>query len=810
MKNIAEFPKASNNVQLMFRIWEKLDGNAQAFEPIRSMKKGEATKAVITKWIDRFTKTGKPMIECTWTELETSRSATVYQWRPKDYDEYKGYKIGDVAYINSTESKGFFNVSVIEQLGINMEAPKLPTGLSPMCKRRTLWVFDIEVFKHDYLFVGRDYFTKEWVVIHNDKQAMRQFYLDNRDSLFVGYNNGGYDNHVVRGYLQGEDPYKLSKTIIDGDRNDIYKQYNNKKTTLFGLDLYMDNRGFSLKEHGGFMGIDIRETEVDFDLDRPLTEEEQIKNELYCKNDVLTTEKRLEQNSGMLLAKMALIGMFDMDKQAIGMTNANLTGKLLQAQRTPDRKDDLDPYELPEGIMIENEQVRDNYLGRQFHRNAKDELDVAIDVQRRDLVEVLGAGGLHGAVESYITTEPFHFRDVGSLYPNTMRIFNHMSRNIPEEDVHLYFDLLDRRLQAKYSTEKTTTVKGVEIPTKVLVNGIKLPLNTKYGAMGAKFNVLFDKRMRLHVCITGQLAMFDLLEKIEPHAYIIQSNTDAHAFIPFSDEDAKAIDKVCEDWQERTGYTLDDDLFKAMYQSNVNNYVAVDENNHAKIKGAIGLTGGLKVSKAVVSNAFINYLLADKDFNEFIDECQDLRQFQMITKTGWSYAKTIAIDNQGNETEVNKVNRVFATKNPDKAVVIFKVKEDVFKSKKDVIDYVNNETSKSEDDLDNLALMLEQTMLEEDETVDKLMEQYKANKDENGVWVRTSRTKGLNNAPDNYEISNKAVGTGITLEEIDKEYYKSETEKLLIQWFGVDYAERIKDAHSKPTFEPLPVTNYID
>lgn len=811
MKNVAEFPKAKENIRMLFDIWEKLDGNAQSFEPIRNMKRNEETKAVVTKWVDRFTKTGKPMIECTWTELDTGRSATVYQWRDKAYQQYKNLKIGDVCLINSQENKGFFNVSIKQDLAINMQPPRRPNGLSAGAKHRTLLVYDIEVFSHDILIEVYDYFNQRWFEFENDLNGYREFYLQYRDSLWVGYNNGGYDNHVVRGYLQGKNPYKLSKTIIDGDRNDIYKEYNTKKTTLFSMDLYMDNRGFSLKEHSGFMGIDIRETQVDFDIDRPLTDKERILNRIYCKNDVLATIKRMEQNSGMLLAKMAITGMFDLDKTAIGMTNANLTGKLLQATKTPDRKDEQDPYELPESLQIETSDVLDTYVGREFPLNDKGKVDIALTVPRRDLEEVLGVGGLHGAKKSYIRIGKFHFRDVGSLYPNTMRIFNLMSRNIPDEELHIYSDLLDRRLEAKYSDEKTTQVKGVTIPTKVLVNGIKLPLNTKYGAMGAQFNVLFDKRMRLHVCITGQLAMFDLLEKIEPHATIMQSNTDAHAFIPFSEEDAEAIDQLCNEWEERTGYTLDDDLFKAMYQKDVNNYIAVDEDNEPKIKGAIGLTHGLKISKAIVSNAFINYILADKPFGEFIDECDELRQYQIITKTGYTYQRTVTMDANGNTEEAQKVNRVFAVKSPEHAIALYKVKENTFTSKADVIRFVKEEKDKNNDvpEMTDLALMLDETEAEVLDVKDMLAK-YEENKDEDGVWEWVRYTVGVPNAPEYYQISNEEVGTGITIEDVDKNYYKDEVEKLLVQWFGANYEERIKEAHSNPDFEPLPVKNYID
>src|SRR5699024_6305653 len=178
------------------------------------------------------------------------------------------------------------------------------------------------------------------------------------------------DSNVMRAYLQGKNPYHVSKAIIESDdRGLVYKMFDTKKTPLFGMDLYQDNRGFSLKEHSAFMGINIKETYVDFDLDRPLinwrevmeeynlseemdeltlTDElarvtginvdivynlvmgnalvdEQTLNEIYCKNDVLATELRFEQNIGMLVAKAAIALYFGLDKMALSMTNANLT-----------------------------------------------------------------------------------------------------------------------------------------------------------------------------------------------------------------------------------------------------------------------------------------------------------------------------------------------------------------------------------------------------------------------------------------------------------------------------------------------------
>ena len=763
MKNIAEFKGAEKLASKLLEIFAALAGNGKSFDPLVE----GVHQVVVIKAEERLSAKGKEMKEIKVRSTNDGRDATFYimKFRKQDWKTWENIEVGQQLMITLKYNNGFPNVN-INQKGLVIDV--LPEKPNKALTNQTIYIYDIEVFKKDNLFVFRDYFTKEWTVIHNDLDALRKFYLANRDSLFVGYNSHSYDSNVMRAYLQGKNPFHVSKAIIESDDRALaYKMFDTKKTPLFGMDLYQDNRGFSLKEHSAFMGINIKETEVDFDLDRELTEEEQVLNELYCKNDVLATEKRFEQNIGMLVAKAAIALYFGLDKMALSMTNANLTAELLGAEKTADRGDELDKYELPECFEIESETIREAFMTDEFEANEKGHASISLDVPRRDVTEVLGVGGIHGAKESFIHVGNFHARDVGSLYPNTMVLFDYLSRNIPEDKRHIYQMLLDERMEAKYSNKEFTEIKGVQIPTKLLINGYKLPLNTKYGAMGAEFNKLYDPRMRLLVCITGQMAMWDLLEKIENHATIIQSNTDAHYYIPFSEEDEKAIDEIANDWMKRTGYTLDDDPFKAIFQKDVNNYLAVTSDGKVKVKGAIGLTNGLKVSKAIVSNAFINYVVAGKDYKEFINECDELRQFQMITKTGWTFDDTIVRDSKGNEMKAQKVNRTFAIKDPNKAVEIFKVKRGA--------------------------------VIEEEGTT---------------IVGDDSYTKGLANAPEYYAIDNAAIGEGwITLDDIDKEYYINQVEDLLVMWLGIEWRVRLEEAHSK--FKKLGYTfpevkNYID
>ncbi len=763
MENIANFDENKPLAKLLLDIFSKLNGNSKSYDPMTA----GVHDVVVTHAEHKLSQKGKEMKLIKLRSLTDGRDVTSYimKFRKLDWKKWQNINVGDRLKVDVSFSNGFATVNPIRVISKGNEIPKKPkVALS----KQTILLFDIEIFKHDSLFVFRDYFTKKWYIINNDLDALRQFYLEYRDSMFIGYNNASYDNTVMRAYLQGKNAFQLSNVVIKSDdRGLAYKMFDSHKTPLFGMDLYQDNKGWSLKEHCAFLGLDIKETEVDFELDRPLTDEEKKKNIGYCKNDVLGTEKRFEQNLPMLVAKAVILLMFDMDKMDLMKTNANLTARMLGAVKTEVRGDLTQPLTLDKRLEVNTPEIREAYLNHEFELNEDGKLNVSLEYTDEDgYTLVYGSGGVHGAKPSYIHIGRFLMRDFGSLYPNTMEQFNLLSRNIPEDKIHRYGDLLQQRMDAKYLEDDAVNISGLDVPTWLMVNGLKLPLNTKFGASGAEFNDLYDPRNQFLVCATGQLIMTNMYEIIKGKADFIQSNTDCHAYIPNSEADEQAIDEALDEFSERIGITLDKDEFSEIWQKDVNNYIGVTPKGKVKIKGAIGLTGGMKVSKAVVSNAFINYLVAGKDYKEFIYECKDIRQFQIISKTGWTFDGTVTRDYYGNETKAQKVNRVFAIKDPEKAVTLWKVKEGT--------------------SLD----------VEADEYVDN-----------------TSYCKAVPNAPENYIISNEACGHGIQLDEIDKDYYIGQVEDTLELWFGENWKERIEQAHHERKvqgFKPVEVKNYID
>ncbi|MEG2684461.1 MAG: hypothetical protein RR929_00215 [Erysipelotrichaceae bacterium] len=787
MKNVAEFKNVRTMAKMLLDVFSTLDGNGKSFDP---MLEG-IHNVVVVKSEERLSAKGKEMKEIQMRSLSDGRDVTIYvmKFRTYDWNKWKDINVGQNLVINLTFNNGFASVDIVTHKDI-IDIPKKP---SVALSKQTIMIYDVEIFKKDDLYVFKDYFTKEVYVINNNLESLRKFYLEYRDSLFIGYNNISYDNNIFRSQLQGKNPYHVSKAVIESDDRALtYKMFDTKKTPLFSMDLYQDNRGFSLKEHAAFLGLNIMETQVDFDLDRELTDDEKVLNIAYCKNDVDATELRFEQNLPMLLAKVVLAAKFGLDKLSLSMTNANLTATILGAIKSEDRDDERDCYELPDGFLIENQEVLDNMTGELPEK-------IAFSVERRDVRVDLGEGGSHSAKPSFINvTEPMYHNDATSLHPSSIELFNLASRNIPEEYKGRYTQIIKDRVEAKHNKNKMITINGVAVFGWVLDMGYKLPLNTKYGAMGAKFNKLYDARNRLLVCLVGQLAFFDLLEKLEPHAKIIQTNTDAIDMIPNSDKDYEASQEIMRDWEKRTGYNMESEKYVEMFQKDVNNYVQRMDNDEVNIVGAIGLTRGLKNSKAIVSNAFINYLLAEKDYKEFIYECDELRQYQIISKTGWTFDETVMIDKNGDELPAQKVNRVFAVREDyDNVVELFKTKVTKWSCEEQVIDSFSDDY-----DTDNYDLKVKDAL-----------EQYNEFKDDSGIYQFKAYTKGLNSAPTQYTISNEQVGQGISIDDVDKEYYIKQVEDTLEMWLGESWLERInqvKKDRASVGRKPLEVKNYID
>lgn len=524
-------------------------------------------------------------------------------------------------------------------------------------------VFDFEVFRYDWLFVAMDLETQDYTIIENDRDKMIEFYNDNINNIWVGYNCKNYDKYILQAIINGVNPKLVNDYIIGGgngwelfrDRLDI----NLYDTMIMGK---------SLKQLESYFGVDIRESEIDFNLDRPLTDIERASNIKYCKSDVYNTALVFMHNKQEFEAQIGLIKLSCSSLSDLSKTKAQLSAKILEAKPLPVQL-------LQQEWEFEyNQCVKDyNYKHKdvlQFFDSLRESKDpkAKYECELYGVPHTFALGGLHGAIPNYIhsvnTKEYIVHIDVASYYPHIMTEWGYLTRAVPS--IQKFIDIMELRL--KYKKEKNP----LQAPLKIVING-------SYGQSGAGklldngtyklLSPMFDPRRMREVCINGQLMLLQLIEDLEQFD-LIQSNTDGLVYrIPI--EHMNEVKSIVNAWEKRTKMTMEYDYTTLIAQRDVNNYIAVFDNGKIERKG-----GAVKESKPcdydlpIVKDAITEYFVHGIPVDEYINNVNDLAPFMKTYKLMGSYVRAL----HGDEQQQGNVFRVFASRSR-KDKCLYKQKE---------------------------------------------------------------------------------------------------------------------------------------
>lgn len=543
-----------------------------------------------------------------------------------------------------------------------------------------IFIFDCEVFAHDWLFVFKEIATGEYTVIHNDNDAVVAFM--ERNPFLGGFNNKHYDNFILKGVMCGLTPEQIKEINdliiveeVNGWDIPVLREY---RVYFDSFDLMDDCQvGLSLKAIEAHLGIPIEETEVDFNITHRLSEKELQETIYYCKYDVDATEKLYHLRQAYLKNKVTLGKARNLtDRQAMYMTNAKLTSVYLKAQKPEKPWDDERKYQYPEKLLRQYipQEVFDFFDRMKDDRIPNDELfSSKLEIMVGVCPCTIAYGGIHGAIPTYVEeateTRTIRNKDVASYYPHLMTLMGYCSRNMPSPK--MFEDTLEERVAAKKAGDKATA------------NALKLVLNTTYGAMlngkdGTAFNDLYDPLMGRSVCISGQLFLLELSEHLIaecPTLKIIQLNTDG-IMVSFDHEDEAKYQEITQEWQDRTGFELEEDFIRKIVQKDVNNYVEVPaDGGEPKVKGGqlvrgIAPAGAFNINNnaVVVARAIKQYFIDGTPPEETIAASENILDFQLIAKAGGKYSQCYHLVG-GEKVIVQKVNRVYAVSDKSKGTV---------------------------------------------------------------------------------------------------------------------------------------------
>lgn len=543
-----------------------------------------------------------------------------------------------------------------------------------------IFIFDCEVFVHDWLFVFKEIATGEYTVIHNDNDAVVAFM--ERNPFLGGFNNKHYDNFILKGVMCGLTPEQIKEINdliiveeVNGWDIPVLREY---RVYFDSFDLMDDCQvGLSLKAIEAHLGIPIEETEVDFNITHRLSEKELQETIYYCKYDVDATEKLYHLRQAYLKNKVTLGKTRNLtDRQAMYMTNAKLTSVYLKAQKPEKPWNDERNYQYPEKLLRQYipQEVFDFFDRMKDDRIPNDELfSSKLEIMVGVCPCTIAYGGIHGAIPTYVEeateTRTIRNKDVVSYYSHLMTLMGYCSRNMPSPK--MFEDTLEERVAAKKAGDKATA------------NALKLVLNTTYGAMlngkdGTAFNDLYDPLMGRSVCISGQLFLLELSEHLIAECStlkIIQLNTDG-IMVSFDHEDEAKYQEITQEWQDRTGFELEEDFIRKIVQKDVNNYVEVPaDGGEPKVKGGqlvrgIAPAGAFNINNnaVVVARAIKQYFIDGTPPEETIAASENILDFQLIAKAGGKYSQCYHLVG-GEKVIVQKVNRVYAVSDKSKGTV---------------------------------------------------------------------------------------------------------------------------------------------
>ena len=518
--------------------------------------------------------------------------------------------------------------------------------------------YDFEVFKDDWLAVFIDVTRKTEQVIVNNPDELKALYEANTSNIWVGFNNRHYDQYIMKGILLGMNPKRINDWIILEKREgwQFSSVFNKVPTTNYDV---MPNPPVGLKTMEGFLGSNIKETGVPFDINRKLTKAEIEETIKYCRHDVEQTIKIFLEKIDEFNAMHGIIQAFPnmVSLSNIGDSEARITAKVLGCVKQ-DFKDEFDFFFLPCLRLNKYKYVQDWFEEKrkealEMDLQNCDKYDKKLWYKSQNLDTVVagiphsfGFGGLHGATETPIhkTGQILHV-DVNNYYPSMLIAWGLVTRAATNDNYALVYKTR-KSMKAKQiaaakagNKAKAKNWKKAQLPYKKMLNALS-------GGMKDETNPAYDPRNNNCMCINGQLMLLDLIEHLEvvPGFELIQSNTDGLIiWIPDTDEAFEMVDDICWEWEQRCSteqcsILLELDNISEIYQKDVNNYLWVGADGGVERIGAyVKELSATDNDLPILNKALVEYMVHKTPVEQTINQCDDLIMFQKIVKLSEKY-----------------------------------------------------------------------------------------------------------------------------------------------------------------------------
>lgn len=564
----------------------------------------------------------------------------------------------------------------------------------------------------------------------NQVEALINFIFTEVKTL-IGYNNHDYDDLMIKHILLNKEMFLKNSSVAEiaqsmkrlSDR--IINRQRVEKDGTIKKDQYLQN----LKLNKPFHSIDLLALfntvdrvslkqlainhkwpniiDLPFEPDHIVVYEEIEKIIYYCNNDVDITAFHRNYKEGDISFRRDLTKLYNVN--LINSNNTNIAKAIIKkfyCEETGIKFDDfknkrtfyqhIDLYtcispkirfSTPKYQHLLNTIKNKRILPFKVDRKEmnprtgkwiKEKKQFEYILKTKYLTHTIGLGGIHSNnySEELFENKLYEYIDVDvdSFYPWLIVNEGLFPKHLGPEFVRVYKEkILEVRMKAKRLAKE-----GINIDENTIINeALKNTANATFGLTKSMFSWLYDPHVATYICISGQLFLCMLMERIEEmtDCVIVYSNTDGITTrVP---RDSRPdFERICKQWEAAMGFSLEYVNYKRMVFKDINNYLMItsDKKKEYKEKGLFVVNKKINqgYDYPIVAKALYDYYINNTPIEKFIKSEKDPYVFQKAERTSTKkFDVYIWPRNTQKPYKLQKSNRWIVTNgNPDEGRVI--------------------------------------------------------------------------------------------------------------------------------------------
>lgn len=508
-------------------------------------------------------------------------------------------------------------------------------------------VMDTEVFKNYFLAAFKNLETG---VVHKyeirpgvplDKVRLTKILTQ---STIVTFNGNGFDMLMIALALAGQ-PTKVIKeatnrVIMDGDKAwALARQYGVRMEKYDHIDLIEVAPGkASLKIYNGRLhGKRMQDLPIEHDAELSEADMDIVAD--YCVNDLDSTAGLYQKLIEQIHLREAMGREYKEDlrsKSDAQVAEAVIRKRMEELTKVKPERPKIDAgtsykYRIPEYIEYKTPQLREVLEAvRAADFKVSDSGKIIMPKALNTAIKLgggvyrMGIGGLHSsesAISHVADVDTLIIdRDVTSYYPMIILTLGLYPRHLGPEFLKVYRHIVDQRIAAKRRGDK------------VVADSLKITVNGSFGKLGSKWSCLYSPDLLIQTTVTGQLALLLYIERMFLAGFdVISANTDGVVtIVPKLREDE--FEAIVKQWEVDTKFETEETRYSAIYNQNVNSYIAVTAGSgYTKTKGIFASAGLQKnPTSEICVTAVVDYLTKGTPLDETIRNCRDIRKFVTV------------------------------------------------------------------------------------------------------------------------------------------------------------------------------------